>query len=437
MYVRSDERRAAVWHLRAARLSMSIGQPASALVEMQRFLGTVAETGIQSSAGLRLVIDALIALERYPEALRLVELARLAFPHSVSFCVRCARIHLLMDAHDQAIELATQIMAHEQQPRRDTLVILAQAYQAQGRHADALRIYRELMPQAGHGDISSELLISYAQTCLDVEAGDEGLEVLTRIILPPVLLKARLLASAQRLSEALQIYDALLTDYGVPSSDADQTLKFILANTKTEFNEEQLLEASIERITILDRLGHLAALERLARFELDAPSEDARVRLALGHALATAGRSEIAYTLIQRERNHPIHNHTYLTVLLIIAEVEGMGRLATRIARTLSKTDRSAIIHAEQNALLAKILRGQPLTSHPTNQTTATEFASPLLGLMQNACIALTTALQDSDSVNATIPERKSAEAGQNQSHLSQCRVVLHRCRKRAALAAS
>lgn len=425
MKIRSDERRSAVWHLRSARLSMRIGDPGAAQVEMSRLLGSPRNSSLASGGAVRLMIDALIELKRLDEALFFSQFGLLNWPNSTGFVVRRARIALLQGEFDEAISIARRWLLSSNQQRTDLPFVLAEAYARTEHHADASRIYCDLINRNRKVKWSSSDLIAAADSCLKSHSATAGLAFIDQVVHPPLLLRARLLCAAGRYTEALDVYDRLLSAVGIPGvQKSSAPVKDHSDQTAEAVNEAELLEASLERIEILYKFGSLESLMRLADWEFEVPSQDHRVRMALAKSLVALGEIHRSVRLIRRNPSNVSERAERLAVLLAAAELTNRPKLADRCAAGLLRLKRrDLIIQAERNALFGHLLQrstneGDFDTINHSSMRVSPLLESPLVELAKYAEQSLVR--NDGRSENEVV---------EYDEHLARCRDYLHRHR--------
>jgi len=431
MRIRSDERRSAVWHLRAARLSMQIGEPAAAHVEMRRLLGSPCNSSLVSGGAVRLMIDALIKLKCLDEAFFFTQFGLLNWPNSTGFVVRRARIALFQGEYDEAISIARRWLLSSNAPRTDLSLILAEAYARTDRHADASRIYCDLINGKRKVRWSSNDLIAAADSCLKSHSANAGLAIIDQVVHPPLLLRARLLRAAGRHAEALDVYDRLLTAYGIPGvQNSSAPVEAQSDQTAEAVNETELLEASLERIEILYLFGSRESLMRLTDWELEAPSQDHRVRMALAKSLVALGEVDLSVRLIRRNPSNVSERAERLAVLLAAAELTNKPRLADRCAVGLLRLKRrDLIIQAERDALFGHLLqqsmnKGDFDAVNHSSMGVSSSLDSPLVELVKYAAQSFIK----NDG-------RSEGKAVEYEEHLARCRDFLHRHRMKNAIA--
>ena len=191
-------------------------------------------------------------------------------------------------------------------------------------------------------------------------------------------------------------------------------------------DEDTLLDISLKRVDVLDQLGRISSLEKLARWEMTYPSQDARVRIKLGRALVKRGCAALAVRLIRKDRNNPAYRRVVHGVILCAAEIEGRDHLANLCMKRLIRY-RGTVLRAERDSVFGRLLRGgKPwyadcMTGQQNDQsdhipdTSIPCSESPLTRLVHHACRALEQAGRNENGLE------------EYEIHLSRCRGVLHR----------
>jgi len=248
---------------------------------------------------------------------------------------------------------------------------------------------------------------------------------------PPLLLRARLLRAAGRHAEALDVYDRLLTAYGIPGvQNSSAPVEAQSDQTAEAVNETELLEASLERIEILYLFGSRESLMRLTDWELEAPSQDHRVRMALAKSLVALGEVDLSVRLIRRNPSNVSERAERLAVLLAAAELTNKPRLADRCAVGLLRLKRrDLIIQAERDALFGHLLqqsmnKGDFDAINHSSMGVSSSLDSPLVELVKYAAQSFIK----NDG-------RSEGKAVEYEEHLARCRDFLHRHRMKNAIA--
>lgn len=273
-------------------------------------------------------------------------------------------------------------------PRRPRLLELLSRLEAQAGHMDeaiaAVRVAARLRPRR------ASLRIELAELALASGDCSLGLTALGALIDPPCLLHARLLAGCGRLSEAAEIYDRLIdARYSAPtiqSISPNQSRSIALQSFNRGVRADQdLLDASVERIEVLARMGDRAALIELADAELIDPFRSKTVLIRLADAMLNMGDAMRCIQLASRCRQG-LEQPYALALISVAASLLGRPLLAERCRQRLGVRDQSLLARAWRRGLMAQIIAAQ-MSCEGAGKDPTQSVLEPLL---QQALHALT-----------------------------------------------
>lgn len=329
---------------------------------------------------------------------------------------------------DASVELARRACALA--PRRPRLLELLGRIEARAGNIDqalaAVRVAARLRPRR------ASLRIELAELALAAGQHDLGLSALGALIDPPCLLHARLLAGAGRWREAVEMYNRVIeAGHATPTfqsiSPNHTTTKGLQSPNRGIVADEDLINASIERLDVLERLGDRAAIQALADAEIDDPFRCRAVMVRLAEATLNMG-DPLRCARLARRCRHGGESAFALALLSVAATLLGRPMLAERCRARLGLRDQSLLARAWRRGLMAEVIAAQssceragadptqsvlePLLEHATDVLTEVAQQSPhfadvhyhrgnclaALGREREAVVALDTAL----SINAT-----------------------------------
>lgn len=260
---------------------------------------------------------------------------------------------------EEAVDLARRACARA--PRRARLLELVGRIEARAGNLDealaAVRVATRLRPRR------ASLRIELAELALAAGQFDPGLAALGALIDPPCLLHARLLAGAGRLREAVEMYDRV-----IDSGHAAPVIHSISPRRRTTLNlssgnrgvmvDSDLLDASIERIDVLERLGDRTAIFALADAELADPFRSGPVMVRLAEAALNMGDPRRCVQLARRCRRG-IESAFALALLSVAATLLKRPLLAERCRDRLGPRDRALLARAWRRGMMAEIISAQ------------------------------------------------------------------------------
>ncbi|GEM_PF-6266567 len=280
-------------------------------------------------------------------------------------------------------------------PRRSRLLELLGRIEARAGNIDealaAVRVAARLRPRR------ASLRIELAELALAAGQNDLGLSALGALIDPPCLLHARLLAGAGRWREAVEMYNRLIeAGHVTPTfqsiSPNHTTTMGLQSSNRGIVADEDLLNASIERIDVLERLGDRAAIQALADAESDDPFRCQAVLVRLAEATLNMGDPVRCARLASRCR-HGSESAFALALLSVAATLLGRPMLAERCRTRLGLRDQSLLARAWRRGLMAEVIAAQssceragadptqsvlePLLEHATHVLTQVAEQSP------------------------------------------------------------
>lgn len=260
------------------------------------------------------------------------------------------------------------------------LQLLARLEARSGRHDAALEAARaaiRLRPRRAC------LRIEMAQIALAADRHDLGLKAIGALIDPPALLHARLLAGCGRWREAVEMYDRVLeSNSPAPVSRSLSPLGAAPLSVPW-FNrgvlaDRELVDAAIERIDLLERLGERTALIALADAEVADPFRHGAVLIRLAEALLNLGETRRCVALAGRCR-HGEHAPRALSLISVAADLLGRGPLAERCRRRLGQHDRALLARCWRRGLMARLIAAQTSCRRAGSDPTQSVL-EPLLG---------------------------------------------------------
>lgn len=275
---------------------------------------------------------------------------------------------LLQLAARQAIDQGTTEQAAEfarraamLAPRRPRILQLLARLEARlGRLEDALEAARtatRLRPRR------AALRLELAHLALAAGRHDLGLAALGALIDPPHLLHARLLAGCGRWREAVEMYDRVIDEHAplpasVSISPADSTSLSLCDGSRGVRHDRELLDAALERIDLLERLGDRDALTALADAELADPFRSPAVLVRLAEAMLNFGQARRCLALAWRCRRGA-ESAAAFAFMSVAANLLGRAMLAERCRRRLRLQDRALLARAWRRGMMAGIISDQ------------------------------------------------------------------------------
>ena len=246
-------------------------------------------------------------------------------------------------------------------PHRPSLLQLRARLAARaGRLDEALeasRLATRLRPRR------AALRLELAHLALAAGRHDLGLAALGALIDPPCLLHARLLAGCGRWREAVEMYDRVIESHtpnpmSVSLSPDDSTSLTLRAGNRGVLDDGELLDAAIERIDLLERLGDRAAIIGLADVESADPFRSRQVVIRLAESMLNLGEARRCIALARRCRRG-VESATALALMSVAASLLGRTMLAERCRRRLCLGDRTLLARAWRRGLMAEIITAQ------------------------------------------------------------------------------
>ncbi len=246
-------------------------------------------------------------------------------------------------------------------PRRPRLLELVGRLEARAGHMEqalaAVRAAVRLRPRR------ASLRIELAELALASGECALGLAALGVLIDPPCLLHARLLAGCGRLGEAAEMYNRLIDARSpapaIQSISPNQSRSIPLrSSNRGVMADQDLLDASIERIEVLERLGDRAALIALADAEIIDPYRCKTVMIRLADAVLNMGDPMRCIRLASRCRRGLEGPHA-LALISVAASLLGRPVLAERCRQRLGARDQSLLARAWRRGLMAQIIAAQ------------------------------------------------------------------------------
>jgi len=246
-------------------------------------------------------------------------------------------------------------------PRRPRLLELLSRLEAQAGHMDeamaAVRVAARLRPRRARLRVElAELALASGECAL-------GLAALGALIDPPCLLHARLLAGCGRLGEAAEMYNRLIDTRSpapmIQSISPNQSRSITpQSSNRGVMGDQDLIDASIERIDVLERLGDRAAIIALADAELIDPYRSRTVMIRLADAVLNMGDPMRCIRLASRCR-HSLEEPYALALISVAGSLLGRPLLAERCRQRLGARDQSLLARAWRRGLMAQIIAAQ------------------------------------------------------------------------------
>lgn len=207
------------------------------------------------------------------------------------------------------------------------------------------------------------LRVELAQIALAAGRHDLGLKAIGALIDPPALLHARLLAGCGRWREAVEMYDRVLESHApAPSSQSRSPLAAAPIRV-TCFNrgvdvDRDLVDAAIERIDLLERLGDRSAVIALADAEVADPFRHPALLVRLAEVMLNFGEARRCVALAGLCR-HSAEAPRALALISVAADLLGRGVLAERCRRRLRAGDRTLLARSWRRGLMARLIAAQ------------------------------------------------------------------------------
>ncbi len=282
------------------------------------------------------------------------------------------------------------------------LIALAKCALDDGHYDDATHIIQFARRQDHR---CKALSVLSAEVALAMGNPEKGLRELEQHNNLPGLLHARLLAQSDRLIEAIRVYDVILNKAGVPESYDHYPFEhemipsgsvskndWYLSASLSEHFEENLVDASIERIGLLQRSGSRKSLLQLSQYELETPAEDERVRLRLAEALLQVGKPTYAIRLAMKDRHHPkrVSKITAHAIILAGATATHRQKLAHYASNmlTIMFADCTTVQNDEISIVARVLRRGVMSILIRKHRTASTGCADPSSSVLNRMLVA-------------------------------------------------